>query len=99
MLLLLIVIAVSFFSKKDKRYWLFAVSAMATQLFANLLFDVGFWSDGYITQIIRESTKNNFNELWLFPFQMIFGWGLPIYLIYKGYKRKEKSIESVVKTE
>ena len=95
MLLFLIVIAFSFFPKQDKRYWLFAVSAMATQLVADLLFDVGFWRNGYITQIIKLYTKNNFNDLWLFPFQMVFGWGIPLYLIYKGYKRKEKAIESL----
>lgn len=99
MLLLLIVIALGFFPKQGKRYWLFAVCAMATQIVADLLFDVGFWRDGYITQIIRQSTKNNFNHLWLIPFQIVFGWGLPLYLIYKGYKRKEKTIESVVKAE
>jgi hypothetical protein len=99
MLLFLIVIALGFFPKQGKRYWLFAVCAMATQIVADVLFDVGFWRDGYITQIIRQSTKNNFNDLWLFPFQIVFGWGLPIYLIYKGYKRKEKTIESLDKTE
>ena len=89
MLFLLIVITLAFFPKQDKRYWLFAVGALVSQLVADLLFGVGFWRDGYITQIVKQSTNNAFNDLWMFPPEMVFGWGVPIYFIYKGYKRKE----------
>ncbi len=98
MIFLLIVIALGFFPKQDRRYWLFAVSAIAAHLVADLLFNVGFLSDGYITQIVKQSTKNNFNDWWMFLFEIVFGWGLSLYLIHKGYKRKN-AIESLDKTE
>ena len=64
--LFIVVIVLGFFPKQNLRYWLFAVSALAAQLVTDLLFDVGFWRDGYITQIVKQSTKSNFNDFrWL----------------------------------
>jgi hypothetical protein len=100
--LFFMVIALGFFPKQNLRYWLFAVGAIAAQLLAHILFFVdlyGGWSDGFITSFVRHTQKNDFNIFGLFLLEMIFGWGLPLYLIYKGYKRKEKAIESLVKTE
>jgi hypothetical protein len=92
MLFLLIVVALGFFPKQDKRYWLFAVSAAVVQLVAHLLFNVdlyGGWSDGYITYFVRQAQKNDFDIYGMFSLEIIFGWIIPIYLIHKGYKRKE----------
>ena len=102
MLLLLIVIALGFFPKQGKRYWLFAVCAMATQLLAHLLFYVALYGgggDGYITSFVRHTQKNDFNIYGMLSLDIIFVWGIPLYLVYKGYKRKEKAIESLVKIE
>ena len=100
MIFLLIVIALGFFPKQDKRYWLFAASAIAIQFLAQFLFSAGgtlqdSTGDGYITAMVRQSTNSDGGVLWIFPFAMAFGWGLPIYLIHKGYKRKEKAIDSL----
>ena len=92
MLLLLIVITLAFFPKQDKRYWFFAVSALAAQLVAHVLFYVDLYSgggDGYITSFVRHTQKNDFNIYGMFSLEIIFGWGVPLYLVYKGYKRKE----------
>ena len=104
MLFFLIVIALGFFPKQDMRYWLFAASAIAIQLLAQILFNGGGTvddptGDGYITAMVRQSTKSDDGVLWIFPFAMILMWGLPIYLIHKGYKRKQKNVENLDKTE
>ncbi len=99
MLFLLIVIAQGFFPKQDKRYWMFAAAAVATQSLADLLFRAGGTlqdpsGDGYITALIRQSTNDGPGILWIMPLAIGLGWGLPIYLIYRGYKRKEKKPEN-----
>lgn len=100
LLFLLIVVALGFFPKQGKRYWLFAVSAVAIILVAHLLFNVdlyGGWYDGYITTFVRQAQQNDFNIYGMFSLEIIFGWVIPLYLIYKGYKRKEKSLENLDK--
>ena len=104
MLFVLIVIALGFFPKQDKRYWMFATSAVAIQLAAQFLFSAGGTSenpagDGIITSMLRQATNDDARVLWVFPFAMIFGWGIPIYLIHKGYVRKIKTSEVIDKTE
>jgi hypothetical protein len=104
MIFLLIVIAIGFFPKQDKRYWMFAVSAIAIQLLAQILFNANGTlenpsGDGYITAMLRQATNDGAGVLWMFPFAMALNWVLPIYLISKGYKRKEKSTSSLDKTE
>jgi hypothetical protein len=104
MLFLLIVIALGFFPKQEKRYWVYAASAIALQTIAQLLFSAGGTvedsaGDGYITAMVRQSTKSDVEVLWIFPFAMILMWVIPIYLIYKGYVRKTKSTEEIDKTE
>lgn len=104
MLFFLIVIALGFFPKQDKRYWTFAASAIAIQLLAQFLFSAGGTlenpnGDGYITALIRQATKDGAEVLWVLPFAMGFGWGLPIYLIHKGYKRKKGSVENLNQSE
>ncbi len=104
MLFLLVVIALGFFPKQDKRYWMYAASAMALQTIAQLLFSAGgtvedSTGDGYITAMVRQSTKSEIEVLWIFPIAMIFGWGIPIYLIHKGYVRKTKNTEDIDKTQ
>jgi hypothetical protein len=49
----------------------------------------GGWSDGYITYFVRQAQKNDFDIYGMFSLEIIFGWIIPIYLIHKGYKRKE----------
>ena len=104
MLFLLIVIALGFFPKQEKRYWVYAASAIALQTIAQLLFSAGGTvedsaGDGYITAMVRQSTKSEIEVLWIFPIAMIFGWGIPIYLIHKGYVRKTKNTNEIDKTE
>lgn len=94
MLFLLVVIALGFFPKQDKRYWMFAASATVIHLLAQFLFSAGGTlenpnGDGYITALIRQATKDGAEVLWVLPFAMGLGWGLPIYLIHKTYKRKQ----------
>jgi len=85
------VIALGFFSRQNLRYWLFAVSAITAQLLAHLLFSVGFYdsgSDGFITSLVRHIQKNDFNIYGMYSLEIIFGWGIPLYLIYSGYKKR-----------
>ena len=89
--LLIVVIVLGFFSKQNLRYWLFAVSAITAQLLAHLLFSVdlyGGWDDGYITSFVRHIQKNDFNIYGMYSLEIIFGWGIPLYLIYRGYKKR-----------
>ena len=89
--LFILVIALGFFSRQNLRYWLFAVSAITAQLLAVLIFDVGFYNsggDGYITSFVRHIQKNNFNIYGMYSLEIIFGWGIPLYLIYSGYKKE-----------
>jgi len=100
MLFLLMVIGLGFFTKQDKRYWVFAVCAVAVQLLSQLLFSAGGTlenpnDDGYITALIRQATNDDASILWLLPFAMGLGWVLPIYLIYTGYKNKTTSEEEL----
>jgi len=104
MLFLLVVIALGFFPKQDKRYWMFAASAIAIHLLAQFLFSAGGTlenpnGDGYITALIRQATKDGAEVLWVLPFAIGLGWGLPIYLIHKSYKRKRESVENLDKSE
>jgi len=104
MLFLLIVVALGFYSKQEKRYWMFAASAVAIQLLAQLLFSAGGTlenptGDGYITALVRQATNDGAGVLGVLPFAIGLGWGLPIYLIHKGYKRKSKSVDDLVKPE
>lgn len=104
MVFFLIVFALGFIPKQDKRYWMFAASAIAIHLLAQFLFSAGGTlensnGDGYITALIRQATKDGPEVLWVLPFAMGLGWGLPIYLINKSYKRKQKSIENLDKTK
>ena len=80
MLFVLILIALGFFPKQEKRYWMFATSAVAIQLAAQFLFSAGGTSenpagDGIITSMLRQATNDDARVLWVFPFAMIFGWG------------------------
>ncbi len=97
-------IALGFFPKQEKRYWIFAASAIATQFIAQMLFSAGGTlenqaGDGYITAVLRQATNDDARVLWVFPFALGLGWGLPIYLIYKGYVKKQKNIDEVEKQE
>ena len=98
MIFLVVVIALGITHKQDKRYWVLAASASAIQLLAHLLFNGsgslenrGF--DGYVTAYVRHATNDGQEVLWIFPFAMVLGWVLPMYMIYKGYKRKSNQDE------
>ena len=100
MIFFIIVVALGFLTKQNIRYWKFVASAIAFQVFADLFFSARGTlenpsADGYITAIVRHGTNDNENVLWVLPFAMIFGWVIPIYLIHKGYKRKEADIDKV----
>jgi hypothetical protein len=92
MLLLIVAIVIGFVRKQERRYWIFAACAVLSQNLANILFSARGTlenpnADGYITAIVREITNDGPALLWLFPITMFFAWGLPFYLLYKGYKK------------
>jgi hypothetical protein len=99
MIFLVVVIALGITHKQDKRYWVLAASASSIQLFAHMLFN-GCGSlenrglDGYLTAYVRRATSDGSEVLWIFPFAMVFGWVLPIYMVSKGYKRKSNKTEN-----
>jgi len=98
MIFLIVVIALGFFHKQDRRYWILAASASAIQLFTHILFSgcgtlENRGVDGYITAIVRQATNDGPEVLWIFPFAMALGWVLPIYMISIGYKRKSNKVE------
>lgn len=94
MLLLIVAIIIGFLLKQERRYWIFAACAVLVQSFSFILFSAGGTlenpnADGYITAIVREITNDGPTLLWLFPVAMGFGWVLPIFLLFKGYKKAE----------
>ena len=100
MIFLVVVIALGISHKQDKRYWILAASASAIQLLAHILFN-GCGSlenrglDGYVTAYVRQATNDGSEVLWIFPFAMVLGWVLPIYMVSKGYKRKPNIAKNV----
>ena len=100
MIFLVVVIALGISHKQDKRYWILAASASAIQLLAHILFN-GCGSlenrglDGYVTAYVRQATNDGSEVLWIFPFVMVLGWVLPIYMVSKGYKRKPNITKNV----
>ncbi len=98
MIFLVVVIALGISHKQDKRYWVLAASASAIQLLAHILFN-GSGSlenrglDGYVTAYVRQATNDGPEVLWIFPFAMALGWVLPIYMVFKGYKRKSNKTD------
>ena len=99
MIFLVVVIALGISHKQDKRYWVLAASASATQLLAHILFN-GCGSlenrglDGHVTAYVRQVTNDGPEVLWIFPFAMALGWVLPFYMVFKGYKRKSNKTEN-----
>jgi hypothetical protein len=96
MLFLVVILILGFLPKQNKRYWMLAALAFAIQNMASMLFYAGGTledpsGDGYITAWVRQATQDGPEVLWVLPFAMGLGWVLPIFLVYKGYKRKEKS--------
>ena len=94
MLFLLMVLVLGFWTKQDARYWKFAFCAFALQLLATVLFKARGTlenpaADGFITALVRRATNDGAEVAWLMPLAIAIGWGVPIYLIYKGYKRQE----------
>ena len=98
MIFLVVVIALGISHKQDKRYWVLAASASSIQLLAHILFN-GCGSlenrglDGYVTAYVRQATNVGTEVLWIFPFAMVLGWVLPIYMVSKGYKRKSNKTD------
>ena len=98
MIFLVVVIALGISHRQDKRYWVLAASASAIQLLAHILFN-GCGSlenrglDGYVTAYVKQATNDGSEVLWIFPFAMALGWVLPIYMVFKGYKRKSSKTD------
>ena len=98
MIFLVVVITLGISHKQDKRYWVLAASASSIQLLAHILFN-GCGSlenrglDGYVTAYVRQATNVGTEVLRIFPFAMVLGWVLPIYMVSKGYKRKSNKSE------
>jgi hypothetical protein len=95
-----VIVLLGFFPKQDKRYWMLGALALVVQALAGILFNASGTlenpsGDGYITGFIRQMTKDGSSVLWVFPFAMLMGWVVPIYIVYKGYKRKIKGEEVI----
>ena len=98
MIFLIVVIALGIFHKQDRPYWILSAGASAIQLFAHLLFNgcgtlENRGVDGYVTAFVRQTTNDGPEVLWIFPFAMLLGWVLPIFMIFKGYKRKSHKVQ------
>jgi len=96
MLFLIAILILGFFPKQDKKYWMLAALALAIQGLGSVLFNAYGTledpsGDGIVTAWVRQMSQDGAEVLWILPFAMGLGWVLPIYLVYKGYKRKAKT--------
>jgi hypothetical protein len=73
----MVIVFLGFYPKQDTRYWKFAAIAFCFHLFAWLL-----------SGLAKGATNDGEESLLALPFVIGIGWILPIYLINKGYKRK-----------
>ncbi len=93
MIFLITLIAIGFIKKQPKKYWWHSLAAVATQSILYILFNGKGTldnpsADGYITAIIRSAT-NDGEIMALYALAVvILAWGLPIYIVYKGYKKE-----------
>lgn len=95
MIFIAVVLILGLVTKQPRRYWLFALAAVATQLLVGFLFAGGGTlgdsrGDGMITAWLRRVT-NDGPQMGLLGLGVIaLGWGLPIWLLTRGYSRKPK---------
>lgn len=95
MLLIAVVVIVGLVRRQPGRYWWHALAAVVVQNLAWQLFNAGGTvqnpsGDGLVTALIR-SYGGDEAVLLLFPFAMLTGWVIPIWLVVRGYHRREKS--------
>ena len=96
MLFLVAIVILGFLPKQNKKYWMLSALALAIQTTAQMLFNGGGTledpsGDGYITAWVRHATQDGPEILWLLPIAIGLGWVLPIFLVYKGYTRRNKN--------
>lgn len=92
MIFLIFLILFGIIKKQGFRYWKFSILALSLQLLANYLFKAGGTlgnpsNDGLVTALVRASTNDGPQVLWVMIPAMTLGWLIPIYLIKTGYRK------------
>ena len=92
MALIVIAIVIGLSTKQEEKFWKYVVFAIATQLLTDLLFSgrgtlQNPAGDGLITQFVRSFSNDGPIMASMIIPALLFGWGLPIFLIYRGYKK------------
>lgn len=95
MLFLAIVAVIGFTRKQPSRYWFHAAAALAIQLTATALFAGGGTledptGDGLLTRIVRQAANDGPAVALMILPALLVGWGIPIYLVKRGYVRREQ---------
>ena len=95
MIFLIFVVGLGVLTAQKKRYWLYALGAVFLQNLTMFLLSGGGTledprGDGYITAIVRSSFNDGPIVAGLGLLALILGWGVPIYLIQRGFQKKQK---------
>jgi hypothetical protein len=96
MIFLLFVVALGILTSQKRRYWGFAFAAVLLQNLTVFLLSGGGTledprGDGYITAIVRAASNDGPIVVGVGVLAMVLGWGVPIYLVNKGFQRKSKA--------
>jgi len=88
-----IVVILGFATRQPLRYWRYAAAAVAVQLLTGFLLAGGGTledpsGDGLITAWIRRATNDGPQMTLLGLGVIALGWGVPIWLLVRGYERK-----------
>ncbi|MDD9822872.1 MAG: hypothetical protein OXU98_08330 [Gammaproteobacteria bacterium] len=97
MLFVAIIVIFGLVTKQPTKYWWYSLMAVAVQTTAGFLFYAGGSlddpsGDGLITGMVRQASNDGPEVLFMLPFAMILGWGVPIWLVVRGYTPKNKRI-------
>jgi len=95
MIFLIFVIGLGVLTAQKRRFWLYALGAVFLQNLTALLLSGGGTledprGDGYITAIVRASSNDGPIVAGLGLLAVVLGWGVPIYLIKRGFQRNPK---------
>lgn len=89
----IVLVVLGLATKQPQRYWIFAGAALLTQVIVGALLAGGGTledpqGDGIVTQWVRGAT-NDGPAMGLYAIVVLaLGWGVPLFLVYKGYVRK-----------
>lgn len=93
MIFIVILVVLGLVTRQPHRYWRYAAVAVAVQLLIGFLFAGGGTienpaGDGLVTASIRQATNDGPEMAILGVAVIVLGWGLPIWLVSRGYQRK-----------